>query len=137
MKQKIEKFSIIAFSGTADKLIPLGVLSQAAAAMGYEVKIFVTGWALMYFTKAPMQAPFPTEFAGFATKLQEGMLKTKTPGWLDMVKEAKGMGAKIYACSMMASVMGIEKGQFSDLIDDIVGAATFIQEAQGGQVVFI
>jgi peroxiredoxin family protein len=53
------KLSIIIFSGTADKFIPLGVLSQAAAAMGTEVNIFVTGFALLGFTKAPHELPFP------------------------------------------------------------------------------
>ena len=40
------KISIIMFSGTADKFIPLGVISQAAAAMEMQVTIFVTGFAL-------------------------------------------------------------------------------------------
>ena len=32
-----EKPSIVMFSGTADKFIPLGVLAQAAGAMGVQV----------------------------------------------------------------------------------------------------
>ena len=54
------KLSIIMFSGTADKFIPLGVISQAAAAMGIQVNIFVTGFALQGFTKKPHDLPFPT-----------------------------------------------------------------------------
>ncbi|MEM3205250.1 MAG: DsrE/DsrF/DrsH-like family protein [Candidatus Micrarchaeaceae archaeon] len=137
MVEKKNKFSIIAFSGTADKLIPLGVLAQAAAAMGNEVNIFVTGWALLYFTKKPVQAPFPTEFKDFAPKLMEGMKKTKTPSWVDMIKEAKSMGAKVYVCSLMAGIMGLDKSMMNDLVDDVVGAAAFLQKAEGGQTIFI
>lgn len=36
----------IMFGGTADKFVPLGVLSQAASAMGMQVNVFVAGFAL-------------------------------------------------------------------------------------------
>ncbi|HYA53929.1 MAG TPA: DsrE/DsrF/DrsH-like family protein, partial [Streptosporangiaceae bacterium] len=63
------KLSIMMFSGTADKFIPLGVLTQAAAAMGMEVNVFVTGFALHGFTKEHHDLPFPTEFAAMAPAL--------------------------------------------------------------------
>ena len=132
-----EKFSIIVFSGTADKLIPLGILSQAAAAMGYEVNVFVTGWALLSFVKGAKEPPFPSEFVSMAPALAEGMKKVNMQKWSDMLKEAKSMGAHVYACSAMAGVMGLSKENLNDLVDDIVGAATFLQQAQGGQVIFI
>jgi peroxiredoxin family protein len=65
----INKMSIVMFSGTADKFIPLGVLAQAAAAMDMEVEIFVTGFALRAFTKGHPDMPFPAEFADMAPAL--------------------------------------------------------------------
>jgi peroxiredoxin family protein len=131
------KLSIIMFSGTADKFIPLGVLSQAATAMGMEMNIFVTGFALVGFVKGKSELPFPVEFQNMAPKLIEGMKKNNVAPWYDMVKEAKGMGAHIYACSMMSGVMGLSKNDFDPIVEDIVGAATFLQKAEGGQTLFI
>ncbi len=131
------KFSIIMYSGTADKFIPLGVLAQAAAAMEMKVEVFVTGFALLGFTKQKQDIPFPEEFKGMAPKVMEGMKKNKVPSWYEMLKQAKEMGAHVYACSMMAGVMGLTKNDLDPVVDDIVGAATFLQHAEGGQVIFI
>jgi len=48
-----DEISMIVFSGTEDKLIPVGVIAQAAAALGYEVNIFFTGWAMFKLLKKP------------------------------------------------------------------------------------
>lgn len=131
------KVSIIMFSGTADKFIPLGVISQAAAAMGMQVNIFVTGFALLGFTKQPHDLPFPAEFAEMAPALARGLQASRVAPWDAMLRQAKELGARVYACSMMAGVMGLGKGDFNDLIDDVVGAATFLQAAEQGQTLFI
>jgi peroxiredoxin family protein len=131
------KISIIMFSGTADKFIPLGVISQAGAAMGMQVNIFVTGFGLLGFTKKPHDLPFPAEFAEMAPALAKGMQANRVAPWDAMLRQAKEMGARVYACSMMASVMGLAKADFNDLVDDIVGAAAFLQMAENGQTLFI
>jgi peroxiredoxin family protein len=132
-----DKLSIVMFSGTADKFIPLGVFAQAAAAMGSEVNIFVTGFALQEFTKSPPPAPFPVEFAAMAPALAKGMQQSKVPSWDTMLRQAKELGAKVYTCSMMSGVMGLKKSDFNDLVDDVVGAATFLKMAEHGQTLFI
>lgn len=131
------KVSIIMFSGTADKFIPLGAISQAAAAMGMDVNIFVTGFALRGFTKKHQDLPFPAEFAAMAPALAQGMQASHVASWDAMLRQSKELGAKVYACSMMAGVMGLKKEDFNDLVDDVVGAATFLQEAENGQTLFI
>ena len=131
------KLSIIIFSGTADKFIPLGVLAQAAAAMEMQVNVFVTGFALLGFTKKPRDLPFPSEFAPMAPALAKGMQAKNVPSWDAMLRQAKELGAKVYACSMMAEVMGLGKGDLNDLVDDVVGAATFLEKAERGQTLFI
>ncbi|ADN51491.1 DsrE/DsrF/DrsH-like family protein [Vulcanisaeta distributa] len=133
-----DKISMIVFSGTDDRLIPVGVISQAAAALGYEVNIFFTGWAMFKLLKNPIPPVWPKEFESFVPRLQEGMARIKAPTWLDMLKEAKKMGAKVYVCSMMASAAGLKKEDFDpSLVDDIVGVTTFLEMAKGGQVLFI
>lgn len=131
------KVSIFMFSGTADKFIPLGVLAQAGAAMGMDVEIFVTGFALHAFTKERHDLPFPVEFQAMAPVVADGMRAAHVAGWDDMIRQAKELGARVHACSMMSEVMGLEPGDFNDLVDDVVGAATFLQSAQGGETFFI
>ena len=131
------KISMIMFSGTADKFIPMGVIVQAAAAMGMEVNVFVTGFALLGFTKQPHDLPFPAEFAGMAPGLAQGMKASRVQPWDAMLRQAKEFGAKVYACSMMADVMGLKRADFNDLVDDVVGAAAFLGMADGGQTLFI
>lgn len=131
------KLSICMFGGTADRFIPLGVMAQAAAAMGMEVHVFVTGFALLGFTKEPHEAPFPTEFASMAPTLARGMEAAKVAPWHEMLRQAKAMGAKVHVCSMMSEVMGLKEEDFNDLVDDVVGAATFVQIAEGGETYFI
>jgi peroxiredoxin family protein len=132
-----DKISLLMFSGTADRFIPLGVMAQAAAALGMEVNIFVTGFALQGFLSERKELPFPKEFAAMAPAIAKGLEETHTPSWDTMVREAKAFGAKIYACSMMCGVMGLTKADFNDLVDGIVGAATFLKQAEGGQTLFI
>ena len=131
------RVSIVMFSGTADKFIPLGVLTQAAAAMEMEVEVFVTGFALHAFTKAHHELPFPAEFAAMAPALAHGMQAAKVAPWEEMLRQAKEMGARVHACSMMSEVMGLHEKDFNDLVDDVVGAATFVQIAEGGETYFI
>ena len=138
MSSSKDKISMIVFSGTEDKLIPVGIIAQGAAALGYEVNIFFTGWALTRLLKNPMPPTWPKDFEHLVPRLQEGMAKLKAPSWLDMLREAKSMGAKIYACSTMSSALGLKKEDFDpSLVDDVVGVATFLEMAKGGQVLFI
>jgi len=97
----------------------------------------VTGFGLLGFTKTPHDLPFPQEFAAMAPALAQGMKAARVQPWDAMLRQAKELGAKVYACSMMAEVMGLKKDDFNDLVDDVVGAATFLQAAEGGQTLFI
>jgi len=54
-----------------------------------------------------------------------------------MLQDAIALGAKIYACEMAMNVMGVKKEDLIDEITDIVGVASFLASADGGQVLFI
>ena len=132
-----DKLSMILFSGTADKFIALGVLAQVADALGTAVDIFVSGLALLGFTKEHHELPFPGEFAGMAPAMMQGMEAGHVASWDAMLRQAKELGAKVHACSMMSGVMGLQKSDYNDLVDDIVGAASFLTESADGRTLFI
>ena len=130
--------AIIAFSGEAEKLLPLGVLSQSAANLGIPVRIFVTGWATLYFAREKPEPRFGKTFEDLAPRLLEAMQKMGLPSWLDMLREAKEMGdVKVYVCSLMAELMGLKKEDLDPVVDDVVGATYFLSNIEGYEVVFI
>ena len=93
-KQASDKLSIMMFSGTADKFIPLGVLAAGRRRpWGCEVNIFVTGFALLRFTKEHHDLPFPAEFAAMAPALVKGMRgEPNVASWDTMLRQGQGAG---------------------------------------------
>jgi peroxiredoxin family protein len=136
-KSTSNKLSIVMFSGTADKFIPLGVLALGGAAMGMDVEVFLTGFALLGVTKEHHDMPFPAEFEAMAPALMQGMQANKVQPWDVMLRQAKELGAKVHVCSMMSGVMGMKLEDYNDLVDDVVGVATFLETARGGETYFI
>ena len=133
--------NIIMFSGTADKFIPLGNLTQTAANMGVPVNIFVTGWATMAFRKEGYKQVnrVSKEFEDLAPALMQGMQEMGAPSWYEMLKSAKEVGdVKIYMCSTTAQAMKLDlKNDLDPIVDEVVGAAAFMQISAGGQTIFI
>jgi peroxiredoxin family protein len=46
-------------------------------------------------------------------------------------------GAKLYACKMSVDMMGLQKSDFVEGVQDIVTAADFIDMTEGAQIIFI
>lgn len=135
-----KKLSIIVFSGTLDKLIPVGILSSAAAAGGYQVNLFFTFWGLNAITKRSLQSQpkLDKNYEEYASAIGARMREMKFPAWYELIRQAKEVGeVKVYACSTTMEFFGIKKEDLADFVDDIVGAATFLDRAEGGITLFI
>lgn len=151
-----DKMTIIFFSGTMDKAIAALILATTGASMGMEVSIFATFWGLNLFKKK-------RRFKGknFMQKLLELMLSNRTRRlplsqlnmlglgpWMmenlmkktkqlsvdELFELAKQMGVKLYACSQSCKVMGIDKEDMISEVEDIVGAATFLNIARHAKI---
>ncbi len=130
--------AIIMFSGEAEKFIPLAVLAQTAANLGVPVRVFVTGYALPYFTKNKPEPRFTREFEDMAPQVMEGLRRQGFPGWYEVLREAKETGdVKVYVCSLMAQAAGIGRDDLDPIVDDIVGAAYFMSQTSDYEVIFI
>lgn len=129
------------FSGTADKFIPLGVLTQSAVNLGMPVSIFVTGWAIPAFLKngAKNVNRMPKEFEDMVPMLMQGLKDINAPSWYEMLKTSKENGeVKIYMCSMMAQALKVDiKNGLDPIVDDVVGAAAFLQMTEGSDKIMI
>lgn len=133
--------SFIMFSGTADKFIPLGVLTQSAANLGIPVSIFVTGWAVPAFTRngASKVNRMPKEFEDMAPVLLQGLKDMNAPSWYEMLKSSKETGdVKIYLCSLMAQALKVDlKNDVDPIVDEVVGAAAFLQMSEENDRILI
>lgn len=141
MSEGRRKVSIIVFSGTIDRLMPVGIIASGAAAAGYEVNLFFTFWGLMNITKQGIQSQpssIDKNYERFGPAIMQRMQEMKYPLWYQLIQQAKELGdVKVYACSTTMELLGIKREDLADFVDDVVGVATFLEKAEGGLVLFI
>jgi len=135
-----KKLSLIVFSGTIDKLMPVGILASGAAAAGYEVNVFFTFWGLNSITKKSMEGmqPIDKNYEQFGPVMMQRMKEMNFPMWTQLLEQAKEVGeVKVIACSTTMEFFGIKKEDLAPFVDDIAGVATFLDRAEGGITLFI
>ena len=131
------KISLILFSGTVDKLMPVGVLASAAAAIGMEVEIFATFWGLLAMKKdvAEKNMKISKEYEEMAEMMFKIMKGKNVPSWIEMVRTAKELGnVKVYACAMTFDMFGMKKEDLVDIVDEIVGAGEYLDKAKESDI---
>jgi peroxiredoxin family protein len=155
-----KKLSIISFSGDFDKLTAVFTLATGAAAVGYEVNLFFTFWGLdaikkrqgrsfvgsSWLTKlfgflmgglrvAPVSR---LNFWGASPVIFRALMRKNNVATLEeLVEAAKTLGVHFYACEMAMHVLGLTKDDFVSEVKDVLGVATFLKLADGGQTLFI
>ncbi|MHB8606457.1 MAG: DsrE/DsrF/DrsH-like family protein [Thermoplasmatota archaeon] len=150
-----EKLCIILSKGTLDMAYPAFMLAQTAAAMGSEVHVFFTFWGMNAVDRRHVDKlevasvgnpglPMPNilgmlpGMTWIATKMMKGKIaKAKLAPLHDMIKDAAAMGVHLHACSTTMEVMGVAKENLIPEVESVVGAATFLEMAHGGQTLFI
>ncbi len=140
MSSSGKKLSIIVFSGTIDKLMPVGILASGAAAAGYEVNLFFTFWGLNAITKRSLQGmqPIDKNYEQMGPMMMQKMQEMRFPMWHQLVEQAKEVGeVKVYACSTTMEFFGIKKEDLAPFVDEVVGVATFLDRATGGMTLFV
>ncbi|MBI3609222.1 MAG: DsrE/DsrF/DrsH-like family protein [Nitrospirae bacterium] len=137
MKKTKGKFVIFAHSGTYDKLHQTATIALTAAAMGSEVYIVLFFWALKKFYSGQLdKSDFPVEYQSWSHKISLLMKEKKVPPISEMLKEARGMGAKIIVCSAGLEYMDMDdKTPKDDLIDDVWGLPQVLTMVEGADTV--
>jgi peroxiredoxin family protein len=154
------KLSIISFSGDFDKLTAVFTLATGAAAVGYEVNLFFTFWGLDaikkkqgrsftggtpltklfgFFMGGLKAAPVSRlNFWGLSPSIFRGLMRKNnvaTPE--ELLDAAKALEVNFYACEMAMHILGLGKDDFIPEIKDVLGVASFLKIADGGQTLFI
>lgn len=132
-----ERFSMVVFSGTVDKLYPVAIMASGAVAMGMEVDIFVTFWGLQAFRKGnPAQLTrVSKDFEDQAGAMMQILQEKKVPSWYDTLRRAKELGnVRVHACAMTMDLFGLSKDDLDPIVDDVVGVGEFVDRAKEGKV---
>jgi peroxiredoxin family protein len=127
------RMSIVLFSGTVDKLMAASILATGGAAMGMDVEIFLTTWGLMAFRKDDYKSNsrVSADFEDYRSVMMEQMAAKHAPTWMENLKGAKEIGnVRVIACSMTMELFGLKVTDLEDMVDEVTGVATFVEQAR-------
>jgi len=131
-----KKMAIIVHSGTLDKLYPVFMLATAGGAMDVEAHLFFTFWGLDALKKGGLDSAKLPGVMRVGTGMMKGRIKDANvptlPALLDMCNELGNI--KIYACSTTMELMKVKEEELIPEVDDIVGAAAFLDIAMDADV---
>jgi peroxiredoxin family protein len=146
-KEKRNKMVIICSKGSLDMAYPPLMLATTGAAMGMDVHLYFTFWGVNMITKktvdslkiSPVGNPalpmpnilgmLPGMTSMLTSMMQKKMDKIKMPSIREMIKTAKDSGVKFHACSPTLDMMGLKREDLIPEVDDIIGAATYLELA--------
>lgn len=147
MSEKRNKLVIVCSKGSLDMAYPPLMLATTGAAMGMEVHLYFTFWGVNMITKktvdslkiSPVGNPalpmpnilgmLPGMTSMLTSMMQKKMDKIKMPSIPEMIKTAKESGVKFHACSPTLNMMGLKREDLIPEVDDIIGAATYLDLA--------
>jgi peroxiredoxin family protein len=130
-----KKLAIIVQSGTLDRLYSALILGSTAAAMDIEVHMYFTFWGLNTLVKGALQkVGLPATYKHMEEQLKKKLQEMKYPTPYELLKRMKASGlVKIYACSPTMEMFGVKKEDLIPEIDEIAGAAAFLNLASTAQ----
>lgn len=148
-----DRLAIICSKGSLDMAYPPFVMATAAAAMDMEAMLFFTFWGLDIINRHKIDSldvsiagnpgmPAMAKVAGmvpFGTKMVSTMMKTQftkqhIPSIREFVATAKESGVHLVACQMSMDVLGMAREDLIPEVEDVVGAATFIDFARDAKI---
>lgn len=131
-----KKLALIVHSGTLDKLYCAFILSSTATSMGWEAHLYFTFWGLNALVKGAMEkAGLPSDYKQMEKQMREKLKQMKYPTPYELLKRTKTSGLlKIYACTPTMEMFGIKKEDLIPEVDELAGAATFLNVAADADV---
>jgi peroxiredoxin family protein/sulfur relay (sulfurtransferase) DsrC/TusE family protein len=156
-----DRICFICSKGNLDMAYPALIMANGAVGEGIETHIFFTFWgghdqqetmhdlkftlmgntAIIRRDASGSRCPRAWAAAGM-TKMATKMLKKQiadqgvpeVPEFLDLLVES---GAKLWACKMSVDMMGLTKEDMHDGVVDIINVTSFLELAEGAQVIFV
>jgi peroxiredoxin family protein len=134
-----KKLALIVHSGTMDRVLCAFILGSTAAAMDIETHLYFTFWGLNLLKKGALdKAPLPATYKQFEEMFKTKLKEMKYPTPYEMLKRMKASGnVTIYACSPTMEMFGITKENLIPEVDQIAGAAAFLDIASDADITLL
>jgi len=132
--------SVVLCSGTDDKLGAATMLVAGAAATGHRVQVLLQHWALDAFRRDAIGKDHGVSAeAGPEGATALGRWQQQNPvHWSDTLRRVKEFGpVRISASSLSMDVLGLCIEDLDDMVDEVVGIASFWSTAGDGPVLFV
>lgn len=150
---RLDRLAIVCSKGSLDMVYPPFILATAAAAMDMEAMLFFTFWGLDAINVHKIDSleisiagnpgmPQMAKVAGmvpFGTKMVSTMMKTqfakhKVMSIREFVGVARESGVRLMACQMSMDVFGMSRDDLIPEVEDVVGAASFLEYAKDAKI---
>jgi peroxiredoxin family protein len=157
---KHDRLVIMAWSGDLDKVWPTFILATTAAAMGMAVTVFFTFWGLFPLVKNDVRITGENwmqrmlsfmnrggtehlklgkmNFAGMGPAMMKKLAEehhVASPN--ELLEVARDLGVKLVPCQMTMDLLGLERDDLIDGLEEPAGATTALLEAQDAVTLFI
>lgn len=131
-----KKLALVVQGGTIDKLYCAFILASTAVSMDWEAHLYFTFWGLSSLTKGAMdKATLPGDYKHLEETMKQNLKKMNYPTPYQMLQRLKQSDSfKIYACTPTMQMFGTKKEDLIPEVDEMVGAATFLNIAAGSDV---
>ncbi len=131
-----KKLALVVQGGTLDKLYCAFILASTAVAIDMEAHLYFTFWGLNMLVKGAMEkASLPTTYKHLEEQMMKNLERMKYPTPYEMLKRLKSSDLfKMYACSPTMEMFGIKKEDLIPEVEEIVGAATFLDIAANADI---
>lgn len=134
----MDGLGVIFHSRSFDRVTGGLSIALAAAALGRDVRLLFTYWAIEYIKKGGREEIYLDEeakrYSGSITKgLERGHLRQIS----SLISEARSLGTKIYACANSMGVLNVARDELVPEVDKVMGLTAFLTETLGYQVLFI
>ncbi len=144
---KRNRLVIVCSKGSLDMAYPPLMLATTGAAMGMEVDLYFTFWGMNMINKKTIDSlkispvgnaalPMPNILgmipgmtAMMTSMMKKKIQQVKMPSIKEMIATAKESGVRFHACSNTMDMMGVKKEDLIPEVDDIIGAATYLDLA--------
>ncbi|MDD3118064.1 MAG: FAD-dependent oxidoreductase [Victivallales bacterium] len=153
--------TIVLFSNDLDKAMAAFIIANGMAAAGTRVSMFFTFWGLSVMRRdnppavrknllsrmfgwmlprgATRLALSKMHMGGMGTAMMKYVMRQKNVSTLpQLIADARTLGVKFVACEMAMDVMGLQRNELLENIDEIAGVARFAQlTKESGTALFI
>ncbi|MCL6556530.1 MAG: DsrE/DsrF/DrsH-like family protein [Burkholderiales bacterium] len=123
------KLSVVCVSGTLEKLQMAAMVASVAAAMGTEVRVFLSMNALEFFIKGHDLKP------ASEGRIGDQLRRPGVPEFKQLFMQAVELGdAQLLPCSMAMDILQLKQEQLEQGLGAPTGLTKFLGDAEGGPI---